>query len=76
MSIEFDYSKLRGRIKEKIGSETEIARLIGLSTVSLSSKLNNKTGFSQDEMEKIRRLLDIRTEDMGSYFLKVKTKKT
>lgn len=68
-SIQFDYSKLRGRIREKLGSETKMAEKLGISTVSLSSKLNNKVGFTSSEMRKACELLEIANDDVGVYFL-------
>ena len=69
MPIKFDYSKLRGRIKEVYKTETEFAKELGLSTVSLSGRLNNKLNFEQSEMLKIGELLEIEKEDLHSYFL-------
>lgn len=43
--IEFDYSKLRGRIREKFGSYKNLAPHISFTTVSLSNKLNNKSYY-------------------------------
>lgn len=40
----FDYSKLKGKIKEVFGTQSAFAKAMGLSGVSLSSKLNNITG--------------------------------
>lgn len=68
-SVQFDYSKLRGRIREKLGSETKLAEKMGVSAVSLSSKLNNKVGFTNSEMRKVCELLEIDSDDVGSYFL-------
>lgn len=68
MPIKFDYSKLRGRIKEVYKTETEFAKELGLSTVSLSGRLNNKLNFEQSEMLKIGELLEIEKEDLHNYF--------
>ncbi len=67
--IQFDYSKLRGRIREKLGSEAKMAEGMGISTVSLSSKLNNKVGFTNSEMRKACEILEISDNDVGCYFL-------
>jgi len=40
MNIEpYDYRKLRGRIKEKFGTQAAFAKVMGLSDVSVSNKL-------------------------------------
>lgn len=41
MPSTYDYRKLRGRIKEKFGTQAEFSKNIGLSEVSVSNKLNN-----------------------------------
>ena len=39
--IEFNFSKLRGRIVEKFGKQEDFAKAVGISYVSLSKRLNN-----------------------------------
>lgn len=41
MACNYDYRKLRGRIKEKFGTQSEFSKKLGLSEVSVSNKLNN-----------------------------------
>ena len=41
------YSKLIGRIAEKVGTQSEFAARIGLSERSVSLKLNGKVGWKQ-----------------------------
>ena len=43
----YDYRKLRGRIKEKFGTQAEFSKNIGLSEVSVSNKLNNVVDWGQ-----------------------------
>lgn len=74
--IQFDYSKLRGKIKEKCSTETAFSSMLGISTVSLSSKLNNRTGFSEEEILKACEILGIERKDIANYFFNRKTKKT
>ncbi len=64
----FDYSKLRGKIKEKFKTESRFAKELGISTVSLSAKLNNKVEFSQGEMVKCCDLLEIPKEYLPVFF--------
>ena len=71
--VKFDYSMLRKRIKEVVGTETLFAEKMGLSTVSLSAKLNNNVSFKSSEIEKACQLLNIDKKDIGSYFLSVKS---
>lgn len=69
-----DFSKLRGRIKEKIGTEFQFAKKIGISAVSLSSRFAGKTFFTVNEIQKAckKDVLDIPKEEIGEYFFKVK----
>lgn len=66
----FDFSKLRGRIKEKIGSESAFADKIEISQASLSSKFNNKSDFSASEIIRAsdKDVLDIPINEIGEYF--------
>ena len=49
----FDYSKLRGRIKEKYDTQDAFADAIGIGRVSLSKRLNNQLEltFSQNKQQ-------------------------
>lgn len=64
----FDYSKLRGRIREKIGNENEFATAIGMGRTSLSKKLNNRVEFTQNEMKNAAIVLEIDDRDIPDYF--------
>lgn len=68
----FDFNKLRGRIKEKFGSESEFARKMGLSRSTMSQKLNNVWDFSSSEIIKACDLLDIEYNDIPIYFFTTK----
>lgn len=64
----FDYSKLRGRIVEKYGTQIAFSKAMGVSERTLSLKLNGKIYFSQDEIVSISRLLDIPRDELQLYF--------
>ena len=55
----FDYSKLRGKIREKFGTQEALAKAMGFSTATLSDKLNNKVQWNQKEIDKAVELLEI-----------------
>ena len=63
-----NYSMLRGRIKEKLKNEYVLAKELKCSKATLSKKLNNKTDFTQDEIEKVCRILEIDRKEIPSYF--------
>jgi hypothetical protein len=50
--IKFNYSKLKGRIIEKCGSQKAFAELLGITEGTLTSKLLGYTYFTQDEIFK------------------------
>lgn len=68
MSNTYDYRKLRGRIKEKFGTQAEFSRKIGLSEVSVSNKLNNIVDWGQEEIENTIYALEIPYSDIHAYF--------
>lgn len=66
--VEYDYSKLRGRIKEIFCTQGAFASAIGLSDVSVSNKLNNIADWRQEEMEKSIEQLKIPLSEIHIYF--------
>lgn len=64
----YDYSKLRGRIREVYGSEAAFAEAMNLTRPAMSARLNNVSGFRQSEIVKATELLKINTSEMGIYF--------
>ena len=66
--MEFDYKKPKGRIIEKFGKQSALAKAIGMSEHSMSVKLNGKKYFTQTEIRKISDCLDIPLLETGDYF--------
>lgn len=64
----YDYSKLRGRIKEKLGTEREFASRIGRSANYVSKVFNNGTYLDQDGIATSAEVLDIPVGEIGIYF--------
>ena len=64
----FDYSKLRGRIREKFKTESAFAKAMNLSHNSISKKLNGKIMFVQNEIDKAMVLLEIPDDEISTYF--------
>ncbi|MBE6906150.1 MAG: DUF739 family protein [Ruminococcaceae bacterium] len=64
----YNYSKLLGKIRENGITQKELAKAIGSSPTTLSLKLNNKSVFSQSEIDKACGCLGIAHEDVGVYF--------
>lgn len=72
----YDYRKLRGRIREKCGTQSKFASVIGLSDVSVSNKLNNNVEWGQEEIESVVEALNIPFSEIHSYFFTHKVEKT
>lgn len=68
----FDYSKLRGKIREVFSTQEAFASAMSMSTTSLSAKLNNKVEWSQKEISKAAEILNITAEEIPVYFLTLK----
>ncbi len=70
----FDYSKLRGRIVEKFGTNKEFAAAMGWSNATNSKKLTCVVMWTQDEIVKATDLLELRPADIKDYFFTQKVK--
>lgn len=66
--MSFNYSKLRGKIREVYGTQDKFADAMGLSYTSVSAKLNNKVEWSQKEINKASNLLGIKDKEVFLYF--------
>lgn len=60
--------QLRGKIVAKYGTIDNFSSAIGMSPVQVSKKLNQKAGFSKEDIEKWCKILDIAPEDVGECF--------
>lgn len=66
------YAKLRGKIREVFCTNERFAAAMEMDASSLSSKLNNKTPWKREEIEKACALLGIPIEEVYLYFFTVK----
>ena len=71
----YDYAKLIGRIKEYGFTQEQLAAKIGMSKSTFSFKLNNKAFFTQKEIRKICKLLEIEVSEIGLYFFTLRVQK-
>lgn len=74
--MSFNYSKLRGRIKEKYVTQENFAQKMGVSRTTLSQKLNNINEFTQQEINKAVELLDLPVEEIPIYFFVIEVQKS
>ena len=68
--INYDYSYLLGKMKERGFTQESLSKGIGISAVSLNLSLNNKRTFKQEEITKICETLNIPIENVQIYFFK------
>lgn len=64
----YNYNKLKGRIKEICGTQGTYAKLVGLSDTSINNKLNNKVQFTQDEIYNSLTILNISPNEIVHIF--------
>jgi hypothetical protein len=74
--IDFDFSKLRGKIKEIYRTQTAFAVAMLMNEATLSNKLNNNVEFSPKEIVRACLLLCIDLKEMNEYFFTLKVQKT
>ena len=75
MSARYDYSKLRGKIREVFFTQEKFAEAMGISTTTISYKLNGLTEWTQEEIEKAVEVLSIPYEEIHVYFFTRKVEK-
>lgn len=66
-TLEFDYSKLKGRIVEKFGNQVSFVDKISMSEVTFIKKIKNGY-FNQKEIDEIIKVLDLTVNDIPFYF--------
>ena len=67
------YSKLKGRIVEKFGTQAAFAAAMGWREALLSAKLNGKSQWSFSEVMKACELLEIPLNEAHLYFFCAKS---
>lgn len=67
----YNYSKLHGRIVEKVGTQANFAEKLGLSERSMSLKLNGRVGWKQTEISKACEILEILPAEIPAYFFTI-----
>ncbi len=64
----YNYAKLRGRIKEKCGTEGSFASQIGRSQAYLCNVFKGTAILGQKDIEKAKIVLEIPESDVWDYF--------
>lgn len=71
----FDYSKLDGRITEKYGNRGLFAAAMGVSSRTMSLKMNGKVPWKQTEISRACTLLSVKDCEIPSYFFAEKVQR-
>lgn len=67
--MEYNFDKLKGKIKEIFGTQNDFAIAMEMAPNTLSAKLNNQFEFSSNEISKAIELLKIKSvEEAWSLF--------
>ena len=69
--VKFVYSKLRGKITEKCGTQKAFADALGITEGTLTSKLQGHTYFTQNEIFRSIKILGIDPDKVTLYFFTV-----
>lgn len=72
---EYNYSKMKGKIKELGLTQSDFAKKIGITEQTLSLRFSNKRPFRQDEIMKIMSLFSEPLENIYIYFFDKKVQK-
>jgi len=73
-NIELNHDKLKGKIKEVLGTQSKLAEELQLDETTISNKLNSNTYFTQKEILRICSILEISLDDVKEYFFKEKVR--
>ena len=64
----YKYGKLKGLIKEHLGTQEAYANALGISVTTLHSRFNGETYFKQNEIEKTAALFCLTFDDINAVF--------
>lgn len=74
--MKWEYSKLKGKIKEIYDTQEAFSKEIGLSATSLNYKLNNQIQFRQEEIYAMINALSLEDSEIRVYFFTPFVEKT
>lgn len=73
--MEYDYSKLKGRITEKCQTQSRFTDMLGVAKATVTAKLQGKSEFTQGEIAKILEILELEISDIQDYFFTLAVQK-
>ena len=66
--MNFDYSKIKGKIRELGLTQSDYAKHIGITEQTLNLRFKNKRPFTQPEIAKTMQLFNEPIENVKKYF--------
>jgi len=76
MDLPYNYSKLKGKIREMEMTQSDFARQLGITEQTLNLRFKNKRPFKQEEIEKTMILFNEPIENIHIYFFTKKVAKS
>ncbi len=73
--MDFDYSKIKGKIRELGMTQSDFAKAIGITEQTLNLRFKNKRPFTQIEIAKTMKLFREPIENVKKYFFTEKVTK-
>lgn len=73
--VNYDYSKLRGRIIEIFGTQRDFAEALGVSPQTITCKMKGYVEWSQEDIAKVIEILNIDPREIHVYFFTKKDEK-
>ncbi len=73
--MNFDYSKIKGKIRELGLTQDDYANYLGISTTTLHLRLENKRPFTQPEIAMTMHLFNEPIKNVSKYFFTKKVQK-
>ena len=70
---EFDYKKLKNRIRNYYDNQERFAKELNISSTALNYKLNGKINFSYDDLYTMIKLLEVKPEEINELFFTLKS---
>lgn len=64
-----NYQKLKGKLREKSKTYLMCSQLLGISIATFSDKMNGKSRFYIDELDRLGDYLDMTNEERENIFL-------
>lgn len=76
MTFKYDYSYLRGWIKQKFGNNRKYAKFLGIGCTALYDRLAGKTPFRQNEIDATAQYGNLAADDVMRFFFTKQIRKT